>query len=167
MRTLTVSLYFIHVGLQAQFIMGRNKECFVCSCVAAISQSLGVFAPARTPSSHTQLRRGGSSPTRSCYKNHQHTTAADAAERDAAELSLLFLFFGKGALLLSVSLSLSLSVKGFNSLRAWPCSLRVFFSLPPPPSCAVVLNSGVKKPWGRAAIWTMTGVCVLSLDLFL
>jgi hypothetical protein len=108
MRTLTVSLYFIHVGLQAQFIMGRNKECFVCSCVAAISQSLGVFAPARTPSSHTQLRRGGSSPTRSCYKNHQHTTAADAAERDAAELSLLFLFFGKGALLLSLSLSLSL-----------------------------------------------------------
>jgi len=108
MRTLTLSLYFHPLGLQAQFIMGRNNE-YICLFVCcSILTKLRCFARAPTPLSHTQHRRGGSSPPRSCYKNHQHTTAADAAERDAAELSLFFSFFGKGALLLSVSLSLFL-----------------------------------------------------------
>ncbi len=163
MRTLTLSLYFIHVGLQAQFIMGRNKECIVCWCVAAFSQSLAVLRPPpllrRTHNTEEEDHHLRAAATKTSNTPQQQTLQRETQQ----SFPFSFSFSANEHFF---CLFVSLSVKGFNSLIAWPCSLPVFFSPPPPPSCAVVLNSGVKKPWGRAATWTMTGVCVLRWICF-
>jgi hypothetical protein len=115
MRTLTLSLYFIHVGLQAQFIMGRNKECIVCSCVAAFSQSFGVWRPPsllrRTHNTEEEDHHLGAAATKTTNTQQQETPQRETQQ----SFPFSFSFSAKEHFF---CLSLSLFVKGFNSLRA-------------------------------------------------